>query len=132
MEHHAFALADKVAFKLCDASGDGLAYDLVMSWSRPIFPITDAQVIEAMHAGIEKSESSGPGRAVEKFVLAALSSIPWFGILVSTVTSMNSEEEAAHQSYLLQLWVEEHRRKLTELAQTLQEVQSRFENFGEK
>ena len=85
-----------------------------------------------MRAEIEKSESSGPRRAIEKFVLAALSSIPWVGILVSTVTSMNSEEEAAHQSYLMKLWVEEHRRKLIELGQTLQEVQSRFENFADE
>lgn len=103
-----------------------------MSGSGPIFPITNAQVIEAMRAEIEKPESSGPRRAVEKLVLAALSSIPWVGVLISTATSMRSEEEAAHQSYLLKLWVEEHRRKLIELAQILQEVQSRFENFGEE
>ena len=43
-----------------------------------------------------------------------------------------SEEEANHQNYLLRLWVEEHRRRLITLGQTLQEVQSRFENFGDE
>jgi hypothetical protein len=101
-----------------------------MSGSGPILAITDAQVIEAMHAEIEKSESSGPKRAVEKLVLAALSSIPWVGILVSAAKEIKSEEKANYQTYLLKLWVEQHQRKLMELGQTFQEVQSRFENFG--
>ena len=86
-----------------------------------------------MRAEIDKSESSsGPRRAVEKLILAALGSIPWVGILVSAAASTKSEEEANHQNYLLRLWVEEHRRTLMALGQTLQEVQSRFENFGEE
>jgi hypothetical protein len=98
--------------------------------SGPILPITDAQVIETMRAEIEKSESVGPRRAIEKLVLAALSSIPWVGILVSAAKDIKSGEEADHQSYLLKLWVEQHQRKLMELGQTFQEMQARFENFG--
>lgn len=101
-----------------------------MSGYVPILPITDQQVIEAMRAEMDKSGSSGPRRAVEKLILAALSSIPWVGILVSAVTDTKSEEDGKHQHYLLTLWVEEHRRRLITLGQTLQEVQSRFENFG--
>jgi hypothetical protein len=104
-----------------------------MIWNGPILPITDAQVIETMRAEIDKSESSsGPRRAIEKLILAALGSIPWVGILVSSAASTKSEEEANHQNYLLRLWVEEHRRRLMALGQILQEVQSRFENFGEE
>jgi hypothetical protein len=101
-----------------------------MSENAPIFPITDAQVIAAMRAEIEKSESGGPRRSVEKLVLAALSSIPWVGILVSAAKDIKADEDTDRQNYLLKLWVEQHQRKLMELGQMFQEVQSRFENFG--
>lgn len=101
-----------------------------MSANIPILPITDAQVIETMRAEIEQSESAGPRRAVEKLVLAALSSIPWVGILVSAAKDIKSDDDADRQNYLLKLWVEQHQRKLMELGQMFQEVQSRFENFG--
>jgi hypothetical protein len=103
-----------------------------MSGSGPILPITDAQVVETMRAEIEKSESSGPRRAMEKFVVAALSSIPWVGILMSAAASLKSEAESNYQNYLLKIWVEQHQRKLIELGQTLQEIQSRFQNFGDE
>ena len=103
-----------------------------MSGSGPILPITDAQVVETMRAEIEKSESSGPRRAMEKFVVAALSSIPWVGILMSAAANLKSEAESNYQNYLLKIWVEQHQRKLIELGQTLQEIQSRFQNFGDE
>lgn len=104
-----------------------------MSRSGPILSITDAQVIATMRGEIEKSESwSGPRRGVEKFVVAALSSIPWLGTLVNATANLKSEEESNYESYLLKIWVEQHQRKLIELGRTLQEVQSRFENFGEE
>lgn len=103
-----------------------------MSGSGPILPITDAQVVETMRAEIEKSETSGPRRAIEKFVVAALSSIPWVGILMSAAANLKSEAESNYQNYLLKIWVEQHQRKLIELGQTLQEIQSRFQNFGDE
>ena len=63
-------------------------------------------------------------------MLAALSSIPWVGILVTAVKDIKADDDADRQNYLLKLWVEQHQRKLMELGQMFQEVQSRFENFG--
>ena len=103
-----------------------------MNQSGPILPITDAQVLETMRAEIEKAEAFGSKRAIEKVILTALSSIPWVGILIGAAASFNSKEEANYQSYLLKLWVEQHRRKLGELGQALQEVQSRLENLGDE
>lgn len=103
-----------------------------MSGSGPILPITDAQVVETMRAEIEKSETSGSRRAIEKLVVAALSGIPWIGNLVTAGANLKSEEESNYQNYLLKIWVEQHQRKLIELGQTLQEVQSRFQNFGDE
>ncbi len=101
-----------------------------MSDNKPIFPFTDTQVIESMRAEIEKAEASGTKRPMEKFVLAALSSIPWIGSFVSAAASLRSEEETHQQNYLQMLWVEEHQRKLVELARLLEEIRSRFESLG--
>jgi hypothetical protein len=103
-----------------------------MSGYVPILPFTDEQVLATMRAELDESEWSGPRRPVEKLILAALSSIPWVGTLVSAVTSTKTEEEGKFQNYLLRLWVEEHRRRLIMLGRTFQEVQSRFENFGDE
>ena len=103
-----------------------------MSRNVPILSTTDAQVVDTMRAEIEKSESAGPRRAFEKLLLAALCSIPWVGILVSAAKDIKSDDDADRQNYLLKLWVEQHQRKLMELGQMFQEVQSRFENFGEE
>lgn len=65
--------------------------------------MTDAQVIAVMQAEIEKSESRGPRRSVEKFVLAALSSSPWVGILVSAAKDNKADDDADRQNYLLRL-----------------------------
>jgi hypothetical protein len=103
-----------------------------MSGYVPILPLTDEQVLATMRAELDESEWSGPRRPVEKLILAALSSIPWVGTLVSAVTSTKTEEEGKFQNYLLRLWVEEHQRRLIMLGRTFQEVQSRFENFGDE
>jgi hypothetical protein len=101
-----------------------------MSSNSPIFPVTDAQVIDSMRAEIEKAEASGSKRPIEKFVLAALSSIPWIGSFVIAAAGMKSDEATHQQNYLQMLWVEEHQRKLMELAQLLEQIRSRFESLG--
>ena len=101
-----------------------------MSENRRIFPVTDAQVIESMRAEIEAAEESGGKRPIEKFVLAAIGSISWIGSVVSAAASLKSEEATHQRNYLQMLWVEEHQRKLIELARLLEEIRSRFESLG--
>ena len=103
-----------------------------MSDTKRILAITDAQVLEAMHAEIDKAESAGQKHSVEKLVLAALSSIPWVGILVSAAKDIKADDEANQQNYLLRLWVEQHQRKFMELGLTFQEMQDRFAGFGQE
>ena len=103
-----------------------------MSETGRILAITDAQVLNAIHAEIAKSETPGYKRAVEKLVLAALSSIPWVGILVSAVKEIKEGGEADQQTYLLRLWVEQHQRRFMELGLTFQEIQKRFDSFGDE
>ncbi len=103
-----------------------------MSFDGRIFPVTDEQVIANLRAEIEKVDPSRSGRIIEKFFMAVLSSIPWIGGVLSAAESFRSEEGAHRQNYLQTQWLEEHQRKLFELARALQEIQSRFESLGEE
>lgn len=51
-----------------------------------------------MRAEIEKAEATGTRRPIEKFILAALSSIPWIGSFITAAASLKSEEETHHQN----------------------------------
>jgi len=41
---------------------------------------SEAAIVEALRAELAKSEPSRRRRVIEKFVLAALGSIPWVGV----------------------------------------------------
>ncbi len=56
--------------------------------------IQDHQAIDSLRSEIEKAEPSRRSRILEKFVLAALSSIPWVGGVLSAAESYRSEEGA--------------------------------------
>ena len=103
-----------------------------MSSGGRIFPVTDEQVIDTLRAEIEKVDPSRTGRIIEKFVLAVLSSIPWIGGVLSAAESFRSEEGSHRQNFLQTQWLEEHQRKLFDLAKALQEIQGRFESLGEQ
>jgi len=51
--------------------------------------------------------------------LAALSSIPWVGGLLSATASLHSEQDQGRVNALHEQWIEEHRRRLEELAKAL-------------
>src|SRR5436309_2511982 len=69
-------------------------------------------------------------RAFEKFFLAALASIPWVGGFISAAASLKFEESGVRQDDLQTQWLEGHHEKLEQLWNTLQEIESRFENLG--
>jgi hypothetical protein len=62
--------------------------------------------------------------------MAVLGSIPWIGGVLSAGESFRAEEGTHRQNYLQTQWLNEHQRKLLELAKTLQDIQKRFESLG--
>lgn len=101
-----------------------------MSNSGRIFPISDEQVIDTLRAELEKVDPSRTSRIIEKFVIAVLGSIPWIGGVLTAGESFRAEEGSHRQNYLQTQWLEEHQRKLLELAKSLQEIQDRFLSLG--
>lgn len=96
-----------------------------------LIPRSDEEVIiEHLRAELLKSETSRRRRIIEKFVLAALGSIPWIGGFLSAAADYQSQEGELRKDSLQTQWLEEHQGKLADLKQTLEEVNKRFEALG--
>ena len=81
----------------------------------------------------------GKNKKYVRFAMAAIGSIPWFGPLLNAMgnlsgalSGLSAEAEQDRINMLLALWIEEHRKKIEILFKTLEDIFSRFENFGEE
>lgn len=90
----------------------------------------DDLIVEQLRMELAKSEPSRRSRIIEKFVLAALGSIPWVGGFLSAAASYKTEEGTIRQNSFQTQWLEEHHQKLINLQQTLEDIQKRFDSFG--
>lgn len=91
----------------------------------------EAAIVEALRAELAKTEPTRRRRVVEKFVLAAVGSIPWVGGFLSAAASYKAEEGSLRQDSLQTQWLEEHHDKILKLRETLEDIQRRFESLGE-
>jgi hypothetical protein len=87
-------------------------------------------IVERLRLELAKSEPTRRRRIIEKFVLAALGSIPWIGGFLSAAASYKAEEETQRQDSLQTQWLEEHHSKISMLRDTLQQIEQRFESLG--
>ena len=97
----------------------------------PQLPSHEDEILNKLRNELAKAEPTKKGRIAEKFVLAALGSIPWVGGFLSAAANYKTEEGAIRQDSLQTQWLEEHQAKLILLRETLEEVQERFETLGE-
>ena len=87
--------------------------------------------IDDIRAEIAEHQSTRRGRFAEKFILAALSGIPWIGGYLSAAASLRQDESNHRISELQTEWLDEHQEKLQDLQDTVTEVDGRFERIGE-
>jgi hypothetical protein len=92
----------------------------------------DAEIVESICAEISKAEPSRRSRILEKFILAALSSIPWVGGVLSAAETYRSEGGANRLTHLQTEWLKEHQKKINLLGQTLQDIGNRLCNLGDE
>jgi len=79
---------------------------------------------------LEKLNPDLKKRALEKFALAALGSIPWVGGFISAAVNLKTEEGTLKTDTLQTRWLEEHQQKMQRLNETLKEIGQRFDNIG--
>lgn len=90
----------------------------------------EQKAVEFIRAEIAAATPSDRRRIFEKFVLAALGSIPWVGGFISAAVSVKADEGSIRTDSLQTQWLEEHARKIDELMRSLEEVARRFEHLG--
>ena len=100
----------------------------------PIDPVAsnDEFLTEQFSAELAKLEPSRRTRVLRAVLLAALGSIPWVGGFISALASMRAQEGQATTDNLQKQWLEEHAKKIKELADTLIRMVGRLESFGEE
>lgn len=93
---------------------------------------TDFQqkALDFLRTELARSTPTNRRRLIEKFILAALGSIPWVGGFISAAVTYKTDEASVRTDNLQTQWLEEHARKIAELMRALQEIVARFEMLG--
>ncbi len=94
--------------------------------------LTSNDKIELIQSEIAKLTPTGRKRFLEKFLLAALGSIPWVGGFIGTMASFKTETGDFKADDMRTQWLKEHQRKIELLASTLNDIAERFEKLGEQ
>lgn len=88
--------------------------------------------IEFIRSELNKTKSTTWRRAVQKFTLAALGSIPWVGGFVAAAVSLKMEQKGVQQNHLQNQWLEEHTQKMERLAESIDDILKRFDSLGDQ
>jgi len=94
--------------------------------------LADNGRIAVIQSEIARLTPTGRWRFFHKFLLAAMGSIPWVGGFISTMASLKTEAGDVKADDMRTQWLDEHQRKITLLAGTLNDIAARFEKFGEQ
>jgi hypothetical protein len=92
---------------------------------------SDDRAVAEIKGALAKTSLSRRRRVVEKFILAALGSIPWVGGFISAAASLKTEQRSIDKDNLQTRWLEEHAKKMIQLSETLSDVATRFDAIGE-
>jgi len=93
---------------------------------------SDDENVEKIRDELIKSSPSTKRKVFEKFISAALGSIPWVGGFLSAAVDFKFEAGDSREDNLQTQWLEEHTRKLQRLSETLNYIASRFEKLGDE
>jgi hypothetical protein len=86
--------------------------------------------LEAAEEALGEKLGRGSKHKYARFLVAALSSIPWIGGVIAASASLSAEIEQGKVNELHRLWLAEHKQKVKELVGALTDIFSRLENFG--
>lgn len=93
-------------------------------------PADASKSVAEIRGELEKLNPTLKKRALEKFALAALGSIPWVGGFISAAVNLKTEEGFLKTDSLQTKWLEEHEQKMQRLIGTLEEIAERFDAIG--
>lgn len=113
--------------------------DLIKQGSHivPDEPVS-GEVVDPINTGtaLSKELESGKNGKYIRFTLAVAASIPWMGSylagLANAAMGIHAENSQDKINQLLRLWMQEHDNKIRKLGQTLDDIYSRLDQFGEE
>jgi hypothetical protein len=94
--------------------------------------ITEAELIEPSQEALVQRLAGGKNRKYARFLIAALGSIPWIGGFIAASASLTAEREQQGINDLQQVWLQEHKEKIAELRDALNDIFNRLDNFGDQ
>jgi hypothetical protein len=95
----------------------------------PLQPIV-LDRLEATQEALSERLGGSKTRKYMRFVVAALSSIPWIGGIIGASASLSAERDQGDINELHRMWLAEHQEKARELVSAFVGIFSRLESFG--
>jgi len=88
------------------------------------------QTIDKLKKDLEYSFKYGNDGKYNRFILAALGSIPWIGGLLSAIAALSAENEQSEVNELQKRWIEEHQKKILELSTSMDQMLHHLDDLG--
>lgn len=88
--------------------------------------------VEATQEALSEKLGGSRAKKYARFVVAALSSIPWVGGLIAASASLSAEKNQEEINDLHRMWLAEHQEKARELSSAFVEIFSRLQSFGDE
>jgi hypothetical protein len=88
--------------------------------------------LEAAQESLSSRLGGSRSRKYARFVIAALSSIPWIGGVIGASASLSAERDQEEINELHRMWLDEHQQKARELVAAFVDIFSRLESFGDE
>lgn len=86
--------------------------------------------IKEIYDELSRIDEKGKKNRTGRFVVSALSSIPWVGGVIAASSALHGEKEQGKINALQKLWLEEHHKKIEELAFAIHEITERLNKTG--
>lgn len=85
---------------------------------------------EKIYDELSQIDEKGKKNRTGRFVVSALSSIPWVGGVIAASSALHGEKEQGKINALQKMWLEEHHRKTEELAFAIHEITDKLNKTG--
>ena len=86
--------------------------------------------IDKIKEDLESIDSKGKRNRTGRFVVAALSSIPWVGGVIAASAAFHAEKEQGKVNELQEQWLLEHQRKIEQLGKAIYSIADRLDASG--
>lgn len=92
---------------------------------------TSSELLKKIESELGEIKDQEKKQRITRFIIAAMSSIPWIGGFFGASASLKAELEQSKTNDLIKLWIEEHEAKLSDLGETIHKIIVRFDSFGD-